>query len=433
MRKNYETVKDYRSSIYSFSANKLLVTLGALKGEVNSDICVIGGGFTGLSAALELAEKGYGVTLLEAKTIASGASGLNGGHILRGFDKSPEWLAAKYGAAAAKTLCNLSLEGLGLILERITKHDIQCDLKFGHLTAALNKKHCTELKNYIREWKNIGHDDLQYLDDRSTQALVKTKKYVGGLYDPKGAHFNPLNYALGLAAACQKAGVKIYDKTTVTGIESTAEGSARITTTDGAVQAKFVIVAGAIDIPQMKAPLRRSISAMAHMIATEPLGDKRSRSLLAKDIAVMDAKFVMNYFRLSEDKRLLFGGNCNYTGRDFGKEDQELKNRMIDIFPELKMTRIDHCWSGPLDMTANRLPDIGRLAPNIFYAHGFGGHGVISTNILGKVLAQAVSGTAERFDVFEKIRHTPFFGGSLLKRPLFVLGMAWYKLRDMLL
>lgn len=430
MRKKYENVKEYTSSWYAMTPNRLLVTLGPLKGEVNSDICVVGAGFTGLSAALELVQKGFSVTLLDEKTIAGGASGKNGGHLQRGFAKSPGYLAGRYGLDAARMICNTSLEGLGLILERITKYDIKCDLKFGHVTAAMTPKHSLELKDEVKQWEKIGHTDLKLLNKEELQGFVKSPQYIGGLLDPKGGHFHPLNYALGLAAACQKAGVKIYDDSKVTRI---IPGDApKVVTANGSVKAKYVVLAGAITMKGAESVLSRSIVAAAHMIATEPLGEKRAREILPKDVAVADASFIMNYYRLSNDYRLLFGGNCNYTGKDFSDEDDELRQRMIDTFPTLKMTRIDHCWYGPLDFTANRLPHLGRLSPQIFFAHGFGGQGVIASNIVGKMLADAVTGTAEKFDVFAKIKHAPFIGGVLLKRPLFVLGMAWYKLRDAL-
>ncbi len=431
MRKNYETIKGYTNSWYSMTPNRLLVTLGALKGEVNSDVCIIGAGFTGLSAALELAQKGYSVTLLDKKGIASGASGMNGGHMQRGFSKSPGWMESHYGAGNAKMLSNLSLEGLALMLERIAKYDIKCDVKFGHLTAAVKESHLTDLKDEIRQWEKVGHTDLKFLNKDETQALVKCQKYIGGLFDPKGAHFHPFNYALGIAHACQRAGVKIYDESNVT--EVITEPQPKVLVEGGGiVNSKFVIIAGAIDVKGGNSPLRYSITAEAHMIATEPLGEKRARELITKDIAVIDANFIMNYYRFSNDYRLLLGGNCNYSGKDFGTEDQELRKRMLDVFPSLNMTRIDHCWHGPIDLTVNRMPHLGRLTPQVYFAHGFGGHGVIATNILGKIIADAVSGTAERFDVFEKMRHTPFFGGDLMKRPLFLLGMTWYKLRDLL-
>ncbi len=414
---------------YALTSNRLLATLGVLEGEINCDVCVIGGGFTGLSAALELAQSGYSVTLLESQSVAASASGRNGGQLIRGYTAAVEDLGRKFDPATAKMMCNLTLEGLALIIERIAKYDIKCDLHFGHVTAALHDHHISSLKNEMEEWAKIGHTDLKYLDKQEVQSFVKNKKYIGGMFDPKGAHFHPANYALGIAQAAQEAGCKIYDKTSVLTI---AQGSpTRVITEKGVVNAKFVVLGGYVQFKGIEKLNRKVIAATAHIIATEPLGET-ARQILPKNVGVTDANFVMNYFRLSSDNRLLFGGNCNYSGLEYPGQSNLLKQRMVEVFPDLAKAAIAHCWGGPLDITLNRLPSFGRLAPNIFYAHGYCGHGIILSNLAGKLIADAIRGTAERFDVFTKIKHAPFVGGDLLKRPLFVLGMAWYRLRDML-
>lgn len=428
--KKCENVKEYESSWYSLTPNRLLATLGAPKGEINCDVCVVGAGFTGLSAALELAQKGYSVVVLEAETIGAGASGRNGGHLQRGYIHSPATLAGKFDPATAKHMCNWSLEALGLLIARIQKHDIKCDLKFGHLTAAENDKHKKHLKEEIDAWAKIGHNDLQYLDEAETQGLVKTKRYTGGLFDPKGGHFHPLNYALGLARALQVAGGKIYEKSPVTEIRQ--GDPAKVFTAQGKITAKYVVLGGMVNARGVEGLSSKVITATAHVIATEPLGPERAHNILTKDIAVIDANFIMNYFRLSEDRRLIFGGNCNYSDRDYKGQDEWLRRRMVSLFPKLALVGLDHCWRGKLDITLNRLPHMGRFSPNIFYAHGYSGHGVILSNMAGKLIADAVSGTAEKFDVFTKIKHHDFIGGSLLKRPLFMLGMLWFRLRDLL-
>lgn len=421
---------NYNRPWYALTPNRLLKTLGGLQGEVNCDICIIGGGFTGLSAALELANKGYKVTLVEAATVAGSASGRNGGHVQRGFSKSPDWMIGKYGDTDARMMCDVSVEGVKLIEDRIAKYNIQCDLKHGHLTAAVKERQIADLQDEIKSWANIGYADMQFLDKRETQDIVRTDKYLSGLFDPNAAHFHPLNYALGLAQACIDAGVAIYEQSPVTAVATGATPT--VTTENGKVTAKYVLIAGAIDLPQTVGIMRKSMSAQAHMIATEPLGEARARSLITKDIAVIDANFVMSYYRFSADHRLLLGGNCNYSGKDFGFETLDLKKRMTDVFPSLADVKIDHCWHGPLDLTGNRMPHMGRLSPTVYFAHGFGGHGVVATNILGKVMADAVSGSAEKFDVFAKVGHPPIFGGEIMKRPLFVLAMTWFKLRDKL-
>jgi gamma-glutamylputrescine oxidase len=419
----------YNIPWYALSANRLIATLGTLKSEINCDICVVGGGFTGISAALELALKGFSVALLESRSIAFSASGRNGGQIIRGFAKGVDWMISKYGASDAGFMNKVTMEGLALLLNRISTQGIKCDLKLGHLTAAMNKHHIAGLRAEKEAWKKIGYDDLEMLDERAVQDIVKAKGYIGGLFDPKGAHFHPINYALGVAQAAQKAGCRIYDETRA--LEVIPGDAPKVITAQGKVNCKFVVLAGVTNVKGAEKLTRRSITATAHMIATEPLGLRRARNLMSKDVAVSDARFIMDYYRFSGDYRLLFGGNCNYSDMDIPGQDERLRQRMTKIFPAMRMVRIDHCWRGPLDLTVNRMPDVGRLTPQIYYAHGFGGQGVIATNIVGKILAEAIGGQAQRFDVFARIKHGDFIGGDLFKRPLFVLGMTWFKLKDL--
>ena len=431
MTKKYENVKEYHDPWYALTANRLLMTLGGLRDEVNCDVCVIGAGFTGLSAALELADKGYSVTLLEKDSIAGLASGRNGGHMQRGFSQSPGWLIQQYGLETAKFLCNVSLEGLALMLARMEDHEIKCDVKFGHLTAATKPKHEAELQRDIKDWQQLGHKDIDWWDEKTVQDTVMTGKYTGGLFDKKGGHLHPYNYALGIAQAFQRLGGKIYDQTAAVDIIP-GEPNRVLTATGGTVHAKFVVIAGVTGMRGLARLRKTSMTATAHVIATEPLSDARRQQIMTRDIAVIDNRFIMDYYRFTSDNRLLFGGNCNYSDREYAGEDSRLRERMTDLFPVLKMTRIDHCWRGPLDLTMNRMPHLGQLTPHIYFAHGFGGQGVILTNILGKIMAEAVAGTAERFDVFARLRHKPFPGGDLMKRPLFVAAMTWFRLRDML-
>lgn len=428
---NKDDIADkYHMPWYAASSNRLVATLGSLKKEVNCDICIIGGGFTGLSAALELSKKNYNVILLEKDALASSASGRNGGQLQRGYPQSPGDLAEKYGKADAKVMCDITMEGIQLIHHRIKKYNIKCDFKPGVITTGLDAGHMRGLEEEIKEWKAIGYDDLELLDKEQTREIIKSDAYVGALFDKAGGHFHPFNYGLGIARAAQKAGCKFFDHTRAKKIVHGK--SPKVITDEGVVNAKYVILGGAIRLKGSEPLMRRSITATAHIIATEPLGERRMNNVMTKDVAVSDCRFIMDYYRFSGDTRLLFGGNCNYSDMGYPGEDKRLRERMVKIFPQLSMVRIDHCWHGPLEFTINRLPGLGRLTPNVYYAHGFGGQGVIATNILGCVLAEAVSGHAERFDVFAKIKHTNFPGGNLLKRPMFVLGMTWYKLRDLL-
>lgn len=430
MSKNYKNLKEYKDSWYSLTPNRLIVTLGALKGEVNCDVCVVGAGFTGLSAAMDLAEKGLSVVVLESQTVGGGASGRNSGYICRGLGQTPGYMIDHFGLAEARFMAHLSLEGLGMMLERIGTNGIDCDLKFGHLSAGLRPKHADQLQQNLRDWEKLGHEDLSYLDRRSTEKMVGTHRYTGGLFDPKGAHFHPLNYALGLAHATQKRGVKIYDTTFVTEIVHGAYP--RVVTDQGVVKAKIVVLTGVSGIKGTDGMGNRTLSGKAFMLATEPISETRVRSLLPKNIVVSHIGDFPHYYSFSTDNRLLFGGNINHKNSSFSGGDSALRAKLHSLFPAMRMTLTQHCWTVPLSLTRSRLPHLGRITPNIYFAHGFGAQGVIATNIIGKILGEAIATQTERFDVFARMKHAPFPGGPLLQHPLFLLGRAWYNLRDMI-
>ena len=430
----YDNKKDFRKSWYEISTPIRAQTSSALTHDTTADACIIGGGFTGLSVALELARRNYRVIVLEAgHGMAADASGKNGGHIQRGLAQPPATLIAKFGTDMARTLCEMSLEGIDIIHNRVQEFSINCDLQTGQLIAAMTPRHMQELHDEHASWRSLGLENgIGMLDQRGCENYVRGHGYIGGLFDSRSGHFHPYAYAQGIAQAAQTNGAVLHDHSRVVNIETAGAKPVVITDSGARVTATYVLVAGAIDIAPMRSPLRRSISATAHMIATAPLSQEQASYLMPGKAAIADANFIMNYYRLSQDNRLLFGGNCNYSGRDLGLEHIELKKRLTKVFPALADIGIDHCWHGPLDLTVNRLPAVGRLTPTVFYAHGFGGHGVAATNLMGKLMAETIMGTAERFDIFERIHHIPFVGGTFTKRPLFMLGMLWYQLRDML-
>lgn len=413
---------NYKNSWYSLTPNRLLVTLGTLRGEINCDVCVIGAGFTGISAAFELIQKGYSVTLLEAKNIVDCAPGKTGSHLQRGFHHAPGKLVKKYGAAGARMLSNLSLEGLALIVERIAKHNIKCDLKFGHLTAAVNQSHVNSLKHRIDEWAKMGHVDLKYIAKKDIPAYVDCNKYSGGLFDPKGAHFHPTNYMLGVMQAAQNMGCKIYDETPVISVK---QGTmVRIETKEGVVNARFAVLSSYVKISGIPGLNHKIVPAALPMLATKPLEGTLSHKVLPHNTAITDLYSIMNYYKLSHDNRLIFGA----VGQGI-----DLKKRIAALFPGLVEAEVSHEWDSPVEFTLNHMPNLGRFADNIFYAQGYCGQGIILGNLAGKLIAEAVSGTAERFDVFARIRHLSIPGADSLKKGILALGMAWYRLQDSLL
>lgn len=404
----------------------------ALDGEQRVDVCVVGGGIAGCSTALQLAERGYRVALLEAQQIGYGASGRSGGQVLAGYACGQELLAEQLGISIARQLWEISLEGVALVRHLIAAHHIDCDLRAGHLEVALKPRQRDQLRAQQRDLeKNYGYYSLTFLEQPELRRELATERYCAGLYDANGAHLHPLTYTLGLAAAAERAGAKVFEHSPVTAIK---EGqSVQVRTAHGRIHADFAVLCCNAYVGQLEPQLdRRIMPVTTYLAATEPLGESLAAQLITHDIAVSDVNFILDYFRRSADHRLLFGGRVSYSGRDRGDTAATLRRRMLNVFPQLKNTRIEYAWSGKIDITLNRAPDFGRLSPRVAYLQGFSGHGIALASIAGKLAAEAIAGQAERFDLFSRIKHQHFPGGELLRTPALVLGMLWYRLRDLL-
>jgi gamma-glutamylputrescine oxidase len=403
-----------------------------LHGEATADVCVVGGGFTGLSAALHLVERGYKVVLLEGGRIGGGASGRNGGQINTGLRKSPQDLIAAFGLERAKALFDLSEEARALIRDRVARHRISCDLKSGTMLVASKARDMSWMAEEIDCLeRQMGYHQAHLLDKAATRKIVGSDLYHGAISDSGGGHLHPLNYALGLAQAALSAGAVLHEQSQVTRIDETAEGHV-ITTTQGRVKAKYVVLGCNAYLGGLEPRIAGKIMPIAnYIIATEPLSEREAHDLIANDASVCDTKFVVNYYRLSADRRLLFGGGEKYTPTPPGDIPAFVRPYMLQVYPQLAGKRIDYGWGGMLAITMSRLPHMGRIG-NLFYAHGFSGQGVAVTGVAGKLIAEALAGTAERFDIFAEIKHQTFPGGTLLRHPLLVLAMLWYALRDRL-
>ena len=403
-----------------------------LVGEARCDVCVVGGGFTGLSAALHLAERSYSVVLLEAARLGWGASGRNGGQLSSGLRIGASDLVARFGRDEARRLWELAEEAKATVRERIAKHDIDCDLKAGNLHAAAKRRHLTEMARDVAcQQEVLGYDAARLVDGEEVRDLVATQAYFGGVLDMGAGHLHPLNYALGLAAAAQGAGAKLHEGSAVSAIEEGARPLVR--TARGRVRARHVVLACNGYLGRLEPRIAAKIMPIgSYMLATAPLPEARARALIPGDIAIADSKFVVDYYRLSADRRLLFGGGETYTAREPRDIAAFVRRHMLRVFPQLEDLAIDYAWGGQLAITLNRAPHFGRLGPNLYFAHGFSGLGVALTSLAGKLIAEAVAGSAERFDVFARIPHRDFPGGARLRAPAQVLGMLWYSLRDRL-
>jgi gamma-glutamylputrescine oxidase len=419
------------ASYYAASANPS-PTRAPLEGDVRADVCVVGGGIAGCSAALDLASRGYKVVLLEARRIGWGASGRSGGQAIFGFGTSQEAIVAQVGVEAARRMWDVSIESLALLRRRVADHAIDCDLQWGHLHVATRERQRRELEQLQRELEDCyGYRDTRLLDRAAVESLLATHRYCAGLFDPRSGHLHPLNYTLGLARAAESSGATIHESTVVTSIGHGDE--LRVATPRGTVIARHVVLArgGYLDGVRTAADWR-VMPVGTYVVATEPLGEERMRSLMRENYAVADVNFVLDYFRRSADHRLLFGGRVSYSGINESDSGRATRARMIKVFPQLADARLDHVWGGYVDITMSRAPDFGHLAPNVLYLQGFSGHGIAMAGMAGRLAAEAVAGQAERFDLFGRLPHRVFPGGPLLRTPALVLGMLWYRLRDLL-
>jgi gamma-glutamylputrescine oxidase len=416
-------------SYYQATANRIISTV-PLEGNVTADVCIIGAGYTGLSAALELAEAGYKVVVLEAETIGFGASGRNGGQICTGFSSGQSKIEGQIGKADAKRAFDLSEEAKQLILDRVEKHKIDCDIRWGYMHCIPKAHQFKHLQEWADEYEALGYGGNTLLTKAELEQKLGTNIYHGALRESHAGHFHPLNYCLGLAAAAIKAGAVVHEHSRVVEVDTGPAPWAR--SEKGKVSAKFMIIGGNAYLGQLVKPLEGKVMPVgSYIIATEPLGENRAKSLIANNEAVANTNFIVDYYRRSSDHRMLFGGRASYSTFEPPNLGEYMRPRMTSVFPQLKDVKIDYAWGGFIAITSNRIPDCGRLSPTVFYAHGYSGQGVSLAGMYGKLMAECVRGTAERFDLLAKIKHLPFPGGRL-RTPLLVAAMAYYRVRDAL-
>ena len=430
-----------QNSYYAASANEQpqYPTLGA---DIEVDVCVVGGGFAGLSSAIELADRGYRVAVLEANHIGFGASGRNGGQIIAGLACEQDVIENVLGFEAAKTVWGMTLEALDLVRERVKRFDIKCDLTDGFLGVSVNEKKGKKLRSWFDKMeKRYGYgSDATWIEPAHIRNWIDSHRYFNGYFDKRSGHLHPLNYCLGLARGAASLGVQIYQHSAVTQMQQgqgVNKGHVILSAQSGTIKAKFVVLAGSMYLPEIAPNLapkiaKRIMPVGTYIIGTEPIDAKLAAKLIPSNSAVCDTNFVLDYFRFSKDRRMIYGGRVSYSAMTPPNLTQSMQARMVETFPQLTNTKVEYTWGGFVDISMNRAPDFGRVAPNIYYLQGFSGHGVAFTGMAGKLVAEAISGQASRFDVLAKIPHHDFFGGKLLRTPALVLGMAWYQLREKL-
>lgn len=415
---------------YAHSANDKRVR-DTLTGEHTADVCVIGAGFTGISAALQLAESGFSVIVLEGERIGFGASGRNGGQIVNGYSRDLQVIARRYGQDKAAALGKMSLEGGAIIRERVAKYGIRCDLVDGGFFAAFTDKQIREMAGVKAHWEKHGHAGLEMVSRAEVGKYVKSDRYAGGMIDRLGGHIHPLNLVLGEAAAAESLGARIFENSRVERIDTGSEPV--VTTSKGSVKAKYVLVCGNAYLGGLMPKITdRMMPVSSQVMVTEPLDPGLIESLLPADYCVEDANYVLDYYRRTKDNRLLYGGGIGYGGQDPKNLTALIQPNMLKTFPQLATARIDFAWSGNFALTLTRIPHVGRLSDTVFFSHGDSGHGVTTTHLLGKILGEMVAGHAERFDIWASLPSLPFPGGKTFRVPFTMLGAWWYGMRDRL-
>lgn len=425
----------YPDSYYAASA-KRTVDYPALQESISTDICVVGGGYSGLSTAIALREKGYDVVLLEAANIGFGASGRNGGQLVNSFSRDIDHIEKHQGNKTAQAMGDMAFEGADCIRDLISRYNIDCDYKQGGFFAAFTDKQMKGLAEKKALWERFGNKKLNMVDSNGIKDIVNTNAYVGGLVDQHCGHVHPLKLALGEAAALVSIGGKVFEQSKVINISHVHDGTSEkeiIKTAQGEVTANTLILAGNAYMGGLQPELaKKSMPCGTQIVTTEVLPEELAKSLIPSQYCVEDVNYKLDYYRVTADNRLLFGGGVTYGGGDPASIKNFLKPHMDKIFPAMKDYKIDYAWGGDFLLTLNRLPQLGRIGTNTYYTQGYSGHGVNTSHLAGKLLAEAISGDKSRFDVFAGLPHYNFPGGRIMRVPMTMMGAWYYGLRDKL-
>jgi glycine/D-amino acid oxidase-like deaminating enzyme len=424
---------EHTKSYYAATAN-WQTDYPVLAGEHRCDVAVVGAGFTGLSTALTLTERGYDVAIIEANRVGWGASGRNGGQLIDGIVEGAKinQIGRKFGEPAADSVRQIGIECRDVVLDIIKKYGINCDLKFGFLDVALRQEDLDYFASEIERKRAINYPHkMELVPKDQMHTVIGSDLYLGGMIHRGNGHLHPLNLCLGEARAAEDNGARIFEKSLVTRIHHGAKP--RVETAEGVMHADKVVLAGNAYLGKTEPRLYGRVTpAGSYVIATEPLGEELASEILPQDMAVCDQRVGLNYYRLSADNRLLFGGLCNYSGRDPKDITASIQPKMIKVFPQLTDSLIDYEWGGYIAITIKRIPQMGRIQGNTYYAAGYSGHGLAPSHIAGQILADAICGDTERFDVFERIKHWKLPGGKWFANPAVALGMLYFRLKEIL-
>ena len=428
MKKMNQNQINHTSSYYAATANQKLY-FPALQESIKTQVCIVGAGFTGINTAINLAKKGYEVVVIESARVGWGASGRNGGQLISGFTFSDKF-EKEMGAEAAQSVWDLGAKATDLVTTRIEEFNIQCDLKEGFIEVALNRIQKNELIARKKEWDRRGYGhSLTFVEKEDVTKYVNSPNYIAGLIDSGSGHLHPLNLVLGEAKAAKDLGVRIYEQTKAEKVEYGK--TAKIHTNNYQIEADYIVLACNAYIDKLNKKLRRMIMpANSCIVATEPLDEERARKILPQDMAVCDLNTILDYYRFSSDHRMLFGGRWNYSGNEPKNIDQNLRKRMLKVFPDLDDVKIDYAWGGNVAVTINRIPQLGRLTENVFYSQGYSGHGVAPTHMAAEIIASGITKDWDMIETLGKIKHIQLPGGKWFSGPAMALGMLYYQFQD---
>ncbi|NMZ03336.1 FAD-binding oxidoreductase [Pseudomonas proteolytica] len=425
---------DHARSYYLASANAM-PQRPALAEDLSADVCVIGGGFTGVNTAIELAQRGLSVILLEARRIGWGASGRNGGQLIRGIGHDVSGFARHVGEEGVRYLQRAGIDSVALVGERIREHGIDCDLRWGFCELANTPAQFAAFKGEQQSLGALGYGpETRLVAAQDMAQVVGSERYAGGLVDMGSGHLHPLNLVLGEARVAEALGVRIFEQSPA--LQLSHGDTVQVRCASGTVRAASLVLACNAHLEELEPRLSgKVLPAGSYIIATEPLPAALADELIPQNLALCDQKVGLDYYRLSADRRLLFGGACHYSGRDPLDIAAYMRPKMLKVFPQLATTAIEFQWGGKIGITANRFPQVGRLQqyPNVFYAQGYSGHGLNVTHWCARLLAEAIhAGHSQGLETFSRVPHMTFPGGKALRSPLLALGMLWYRLREML-
>jgi gamma-glutamylputrescine oxidase len=431
------TVNQEHTNSYYAAHQRDTTPFPALEGETTADVCIVGGGLTGVAAAVEFAERGYNTVLIEANRIGWGASGRNGGQIIGGYGGALSYkdaINSKLSADDRESLRQMGTECVDIIRERIAKYEIECDLQWGFLDVALKNSELRDLQATYESAVNEGRaDKLKLIDASGVREYLGTDKYIGGLVNEAWGHLHILDYCKGQARAAESLGARIFEQSLVTSLEYGDQ--VRVVTSNGVVKAKKVVLCGNAYLAKFAPKLAPKLSgfvlpATSYIIATEPLSDNLARDVMPQNYATCDQRWALDYFRMTTDNRMLFGGLSNYAATAPKSVINTLRGKMLKVFPQLEDASIEFNWGGQMGISFRRIPQLGQVHPNVYYSQAYSGHGVAPTHMSARLIAEAIDGDRTRFEIISKNWHIPFPGFGIVRQSMYAAGMSFYKLMD---